>query len=168
MVSVLANHELGLALGADAYFTKPIDRGILVETLGKLTGGSKNGGKSVLIIDDDTGVHELLKEILTPAGFSVKCAISGRQGLLTARSKPAPDIIVLDLMMDEMDGYEVARELKLDPRTRSVPVVVFTALHPSRSEREQLRGKIEALVHKAASPGSPDLLPVLNDVLGSS
>ncbi len=166
MVSVLANHELGLALGADAYFSKPIDRALLLGTLGKLTGNQNVNGQSVLIIDDDERVHELLQEILAPAGFSVNCAISGQQGLSIAKTQPPPNIIVLDLMMEKMDGYEVARELKLDPRTRHIPVVIFTAMHPSRSKREQLRGKIEALVHKAASPGSPDLLPVLNDVIG--
>jgi CheY-like chemotaxis protein len=64
-----------------------------------------------------------------------------------------------------MDGFEVARELKLDPRTREVPIVVLTASQPGRGERERLKGKIEALVSKGATVGGPDLIPVINQVL---
>ena len=164
MVSVLPNHELGVALGADAYFTKPVDRGRLVEKVAELAVASAPEPARVLLVDDDRNLHDLVTDALADGNYTLLHAYSGAEGLAAARAE-TPNLVILDLMMDGMDGFEVARELKLDPRTREVPIVVLTASQPSRAERERLKGKIEALVSKGASVGGPDLIPVINQVL---
>lgn len=81
----------------------------------------------VLIVDDISKNLHLLQSILTRKGYRVRCAISGRMALQTIRHK-LPDLILLDIRMPEMDGYEVCRELKSSPDTKEVPVIFLSAL----------------------------------------
>ena len=98
----------------------------------------------LLVIDDDPAVHELVEEVLGGVGYSIEHARSGEEGLSRARSR-APDLIVLDLLLDGMSGFQVADELRRDRRTRGVPVVVLTALEPTAQDRARLRGSVEAV-----------------------
>jgi DNA-binding response OmpR family regulator len=86
------------------------------------------GPKSIkmLCIEDDAEMLELFRLIFTRRGYDVQCAESGREGLDLVRSEK-PDLILLDLMMPEMDGWEVYQQLKSSEQTRSIPVVVVTA-----------------------------------------
>ncbi len=163
ITSVLPNHELGLALGADAYFSKPLDAERFLERVRQLLPAGAGGSARLLVVDDEEAVHELLDEVLGGAGFTVEHARSGEEGLEMARRSP-PDLVVLDLMMDGLDGFEVAAALHGDPRTARVPVVVLTAKQTTAAERERLRGSIEALVDKADGVAGP-LLPVVRAVL---
>jgi len=163
IVSALVNHELGLALGADAYFCKPVDCSQLLASLTELLRKPQAGKARVLVIDDDKQLHELMAEVLGTAGYQVERADTGAAGLQMASSMP-PDIIILDLMMEGLDGFAVADGLHHDPRTRDIPVVVFTAKETSREEQERLRGKIQALVQKVgARPG--ELVSVVDGLL---
>jgi signal transduction histidine kinase/CheY-like chemotaxis protein len=164
IVSVLDNHELGLALGADAYFTKPVDRERLLARLAELAPDTAPAEPRVLLIDDDPQLHEMVGEVLGPAGYKLAHAFSGIDGLALARTQHA-DLIILDLMMEGMDGFEVAHELRRDAVTRDVPVVVFTALQTTPGDRRRLQGKIQALVEKGQTQ-APGLLPIINDLLG--
>jgi len=117
----------------------------------------------LLLVDDDPHVHELVEASLAPMGYMLEHAVSGAEGLEMAQREP-PDLILLDLMMEGMDGFEVATRLRADTRCAHVPVVVLTAKDMSRQDREQLRGKIEALVMKGeTSPAG--LAPVVEDVM---
>ncbi|HEV8240444.1 MAG TPA: response regulator [Thermoanaerobaculia bacterium] len=160
IISVLDNRELGLTLGADDYFVKPVDRDALLDRLGALV--PREVGGRVLVIDDDPALHELVAAGL-PERYRLLHAHTGRDGVELARNE-CPDLVLLDLMMEGMDGFEVAATLKGDERTRTLPIVVLTAKEMDRDDRERLHGKIEALVHKTdCSPAR--LEAVLRDVV---
>ncbi len=148
IVSLLENHELGFALGAEDYFLKPLERRHFLSRLKGLLGEAERPSKPALIIDDDPQVHQLLEEELEQAGYEVLAAHDGRHGLeLAAARRPA--IIVLDLMMPEMNGFEVAATLRDDPTTAGIPIVVLTAKELTTQDRQRLHGKIQGVLAKA-------------------
>ncbi len=103
----------------------------------------------VLIVDDDERNRKLLGTVLRAEGYATMEAAGGREALALAQSAP-PDIVLLDVMMPEMDGYEVARRLKADPATASVPIVMVTALDDRESRLRGLEAGAEEFVTKPA------------------
>ena len=83
--------------------------------------------KKLLVIDDDSMVVKLIKDLTTAAGYSVASANNGQDGLELA-SHQKPDVILLDIMMPEMDGYKVAHQLKASPLTAGIPIIMLTAV----------------------------------------
>jgi CheY-like chemotaxis protein len=165
MVSMLQNRELALALGAADYFTKPVDGDALVRRLTELVPLSRVRVGRLLLVDDDPDLHELVRERLASRDYALVHAMSGREGL-EAAFEHLPDLVLLDLMMDEMDGFEVAARLKEDRRTQGIPIVVLTAKEMSSRDRDRLRGKIEALVEKFDMTGER-LAAVIGRVLAT-
>ena len=82
--------------------------------------------RSILIVDDDAAAVDSLAEILTDAGYQVSSATNGKEALVYLRGAPPPRVIILDLFMPEMDGWEFRREQLKDPKLNSIPVVVMT------------------------------------------
>ncbi|HUP60523.1 MAG TPA: response regulator [Thermoanaerobaculia bacterium] len=151
IISMIDNRDLGLALGADDYFVKPVDRDRLLERLRTITSRSDNGSKPrLLIIDDDAAVHALLDEELSALGYAVACAYSGEDGLRVALES-TPDVIILDLMMPGMTGFDVAGSLKDDPRTANIPILVLTSKEISSEDRALLHAKVSSFVQKGTS-----------------
>ncbi|MCM2314658.1 MAG: response regulator, partial [Thermoanaerobaculia bacterium] len=151
IVSMTQNRDLGLALGAEDYMVKPVDRQRFVQRLRELT--SSGGGKlrpRLLIIDDDPAVFDLLGDELEANGFDVQRALSGEEGLAIAR-EILPDTVVLDLMMPGMNGFEVATQLKNEPRTATIPILILTSHDVSPAERMQLESKIAGVVRKGGA-----------------
>lgn len=163
IVSVLDNRELGLDLGADDFLVKPVDGERLIQRLAELVPQAAGKRRRVLVIDDDPRLHELLEAKLAPHGFEVDHALTGQTGIAQARVR-APHVVILDLLMEGLDGFEVATLLRDDPRTAEVPIVVFTAKDIGPADRARLRGKIEACVEKGRTTGS-GIVPVIEDVL---
>ncbi len=155
IISIVDNSELGVALGADDYLLKPIDRERLLSRLAEILPG-KSRAKSILVVDDDAQVHELLSATLAPLGYETRHALSGAEGLAKAQEK-VPDAIVLDLMMDGMDGFEVAERLRANEKTADIPILVLTARDLSRDDRERLSGKINALIRKGERESHDDV-----------
>ncbi len=152
VVSMLENRELAVTLGAAEYLVKPVDGERLITILRSLVRPAEPSGVTVLLVDDDPDVHELVRTRLEPLGYRVLSAVSGSDGLeLAIRNRP--DVILLDLMMDGMDGFEVNTRLKTDPVTSEIPVVVLTAMDMTAGDRRRLRGSIEALVTKGVGQG---------------
>jgi signal transduction histidine kinase/CheY-like chemotaxis protein len=147
IVSMAGEQELGFALGADDYFLKPVDAPRLLRRLAELAPIRGPSPQELLIIDDDPTLHELLEAQL-PEQYTFLTALSGREGIDLARQH-RPSLVVLDLMMEGMDGFEVATRLKADPETRDLPIIVLTARDLSAEDRSRLRGRIEGLVQKA-------------------
>ena len=87
----------------------------------------------VLVVDDERGIRELLGDILERAGFEVIQAASGTAGLRQVW-RESPDVVVLDVIMPNMDGFEVLRQLRGSPSTQDLPVVLLTALPPEKGE----------------------------------
>ena len=82
--------------------------------------------EKILIIDDSTQIRSFLSEMLRPLGYAVSTASDGQRGLEKALAE-RPDLILLDLMLPGLDGLEVCKALKLDAKTRHIPVVMLTA-----------------------------------------
>jgi signal transduction histidine kinase/CheY-like chemotaxis protein len=151
IISMIDNRDLGMALGADDYFVKPVDRARLLERLRQITARSGNGAKPrLLVIDDDKAVHTLLDEDLAGLGFAIDKAYNGEEGLRVAEAN-APDVIILDLMMPGMSGFEVAGWLKDNPRTANIPIVILTSKEISNADRELLHTKVTSFVQKGTS-----------------
>jgi CheY-like chemotaxis protein len=91
--------------------------------------------KKILIIEDNKDNSDLVSYMMTAAGFEVLAAMDGPKGLKLAADK-APDLILLDLMMPDMNGWAVAERLKADPATASIPFIIFTALSDSENKRK--------------------------------
>jgi signal transduction histidine kinase/CheY-like chemotaxis protein len=150
VISMVDNRDLGLALGADDYFIKPVDRPRLLERLRAIASGEQNGRPRLLIIDDDVSVHDLLEEDLSSLGYAIVNSYSGEDGLRAAIDC-TPDAIILDLMMPNMSGFEVADALKDDPRTASIPILVLTSKEVSGEDRALLHAKVSSFVQKGKS-----------------
>ncbi|MEJ2367544.1 MAG: response regulator [Acidobacteriota bacterium] len=146
IVSLVEKRELALALGAEDYFVKPVDGPRLVGRLRELAPPAFPD-IPVLLIDDDRQVHDLLDEVLAERGYRTLHAYAGGEGLEMARNH-SPRLVVLDLLMEGMDGFKVAAELKEDSRTKDLPVLVLTAANLSEKDRSRLSGKINAMVNK--------------------
>jgi diguanylate cyclase (GGDEF)-like protein/PAS domain S-box-containing protein len=141
--SIIDNNELGFALGASDYLVKPVDKNSLFKKLKELSLASQKGRKTVniLCVDDDESAIEILKSILEPAGYTVITAGSGKEGIEKAVMYK-PDLIVLDLMMPDVDGFEVTRVLKENPATMDIPIFILTAKDLNVQERLKLAGKV--------------------------
>jgi DNA-binding response OmpR family regulator len=151
VISMIDNRDLGIALGADDYFIKPVDRERLLERLREIIHrGTTRTRPSVLVIDDDSAVHALLDEDLSSLGFAIENAYSGEDGLRAARDG-TPDVIVLDLMMPGLSGFDIAGSLKDNPRTANIPIVVLTSKELSIDDRALLHTKVSSLVQKGTS-----------------
>jgi diguanylate cyclase (GGDEF)-like protein/PAS domain S-box-containing protein len=162
--SIIDNRELGFALGATDYMVKPVDRMGVLSKLEHLSLASKRRGKSisVLCIDDHEDVLELLTGILEPAGYNVLTANSGKSGVEKAMGYK-PDLVILDLMMPEMDGFEVVQFLKGNPVTEDIPILILTAKDLTVDDRLRLAGKIETFVQKSHFT-KEDLLALIKDL----
>ena len=107
----------------------------------------------LLLIDDDVAVHEMLEPELTRNGYELEKAFSGSDGLERAeRSKP--DVIILDLSMPGMSGFQVAARLKEREATARIPILVFTAKDLSEEDRELLRHGVNGIVMKGSAAGA--------------
>jgi signal transduction histidine kinase/CheY-like chemotaxis protein len=146
IASVLPQQEKGLALGADAYLVKPLDRRTLVDTINGLQARNRDAVR-VLIVDDDQMARYLFRHCLPTPGFKVSEAISGEEGLQRARAE-RPDVIVLDLVMPGMHGGDVLAELRRDPTTSNIPVVVSTGLELEGEETRALLEQAAAVLPK--------------------
>ena len=145
IVSRIDQRDLAVAMGAEDYFIKPVDTLRLVRRLARIT---KKERPRLLLIDDDQAVHELLAVQLSD--FMIEGAFDGESGIAAARAT-AYDVIILDLIMPGMNGFEVAETLKDDRRTAHIPILMLTAKEISAEERRQLSSRIIGLVQKGQS-----------------
>ena len=120
----------------------------------------------ILVAEDEEALRAFIVRALAEDGHETVAAADGAEALDLAQRDPF-DLILLDLMMEGMDGFEVAARLQSDAATADVPVVVLTAKAITRGDRERLRGKIEALVGKSDMPGG-GLVSVIEGVLSST
>jgi CheY-like chemotaxis protein len=146
MATMIDDRSRGFALGATDYVTKPIDwdrlRAILSQHCPAPCG-------TVLVVDDDPGAREVLRRLLGGAGWEVIEAENGRQALERLK-QCRPAVILLDLMMPEMDGFEFVHELRQDEGSRGVPVVVLTAKEVTAEDRKRLNGGVVKVLQKGS------------------
>jgi CheY-like chemotaxis protein len=138
---------MGYSLGATDYLTKPIDRDRLTAILKRHVG--QEHSRSVLIVEDDADTREVTRRVLELGGWSVVEAENGRVGLERLASI-RPGVILLDLMMPEMDGFEFVSELRKNPEWKSIPVVVVTAKDLTSEDRARLTGQVGLILQKGS------------------
>ncbi|WP_051631242.1 response regulator [Afifella pfennigii] len=147
LATVLGDRDMGLALGAAEHLTKPVDASELKRLLGRLV--TEAQAADVLVVDDDPGTRDMLRRALTREGWSVREAQDGVDGLAQAlRARPA--VILLDLMMPRMDGFELLAALRQEESTRDVPVAIITSKDLTREERRWLESNTLEVFQKGA------------------
>jgi CheY-like chemotaxis protein len=147
VITVVENREKATALGADAFHSKPVDRLWLTEHL--QDAANRATAKHVLIIDDDEVSRYVVRTTLGHSAFRYTEATGGQEGVRRAR-ETKPEIIILDLAMPDLSGFEVLKRLKQDSETTGVPVIVHTSKVLLPEEEEMLRDAI-AIISKGGS-----------------
>ncbi len=149
IVTVVDEKDVGLALGAVDYLVKPIDRDALLASLDRLTFTTKVQTRTVriLAVDDEPAALDALEATLRPAGFEVLRADGGRIGVDRARAR-RPDLVICDLVMPDLDGFGVVGELKSDPATADIPIIILTGYDLTAADKRRLNGKVLGIVSK--------------------
>ena len=150
IVSILDEKGLGFSLGAVDYFVKPVNRVDLLQAIEKVHILPKTGERSptVLVIDDDRAATDLVQLILESEGYKVLKAFHGKDGVeLAVRNHP--DLIILDLIMPEMSGFNVAYQIKHIPATRSIPIIVLTSMEVDQETQEQMASYVSGIMSKS-------------------
>lgn len=145
MISITDGKSRAFSLGASAFLSKPIDRAGLTTVLTKCIDDA--GARKVLVVDDDEAVRDTTRALLQSQGLDVVCAEDGVLGLEAVEREP-PDLILLDLVMPNMDGFEFARRLRTDLKHREIPLVVLTSKSLTHEDHARLNGFVQAVCQR--------------------
>ncbi|MCU0241885.1 MAG: response regulator [Vicinamibacteria bacterium] len=145
MISMIDDKEMGLALGAADYLSKPFDREKLSDLVRKYRGAGK--AASVLVVEDDGATREMARRTLANEGWTVYEADNGKIGL-DQLARIRPNLILLDLMMPEMDGFEFVNEVRKREEWRAIPIVVVTAKDLTTEDKIRLDGHVKKIFMK--------------------
>ena len=166
MKRIKDNIKIPILFGISVYPDEAIDKNELMKKAEEDLKSGKNSissQKTILIIDDEEDLSSMISFRLKGAGFGTIVANSGIRGIELAKENK-PDLILLDLMMPEVDGFEVSRRLKLDPATKDVPVIIFSALGNKNTKESIEKLGAAGFVEK---PFEPDfLVDKINKLLG--
>ena len=164
MVTMTDNRELGYSLGATEFLTKPVQRDQLVQLLNRYaTGGPE---RRALVVDDKAENRELLRRALENEGWQVSEAENGQVGLERLADQ-TPSLILLDLMMPVMDGFEFVMEMRKMNAPNAIPIVVVTAKDLTEEDRQRLNGDVVGLIQKGGLD-SESLLSQIQDQLADA
>jgi hypothetical protein len=161
MCTILRDEAMAFSLGASDFITKPVDRERLVGLLGHFRGGDANGA---LVIEDDPDSRDVLVRLLAREGWKVRSAENGAAGLERV-AESTPDLILLDLMMPVMDGFEFLSELRSHAEWRKLPVIVVSAKELTPEEKQFLEDATQRVVTKGADSGQ-SLLGAIGKAVG--
>ncbi|MFN0066357.1 MAG: response regulator [Limisphaerales bacterium] len=144
LATIVDEKQRGYSLGATDYLVKPVDRERLLAILRERCG---RAGGSALLVEDDDATRAMVRQALEREGWHVTEAANGRIAL-AALAAARPDVIVLDLIMPEMDGFELLAEMRGRAEYRNIPVLVLTAMTLSAEDHRRLNGAVERVVQK--------------------
>lgn len=148
MVTIVDEKHKGIALGASDYLNKPIDRGRLAAILARYRSAG-TATRRVLVVEDDAAARMMMRRLLIGEGWQVAEAGDGREAL-ARMGRERPDLILLDLMMPEMDGFEFLAACRKVPEFGSIPVIIVTAADLTAHDHRRLNGGVEHILQKAA------------------
>ncbi len=147
LLTMTDDKELGFALGAAGFISKPIQQDSLLQVLQKHGGQKSDGLRHALVVEDDPNQRAIIVRMLNKEGWATEIAVNGQKALESvAASQPA--IILLDLLMAEMDGFEFLTHLRAKPEWSDIPVVVLTSLDLGIDVRTRLQGKVDHIFQK--------------------
>ena len=147
MISVTEDHATSAALGASGYLAKPVDRQLLLRELKHLSMTRKV--RRVLVVDDDLSMQAMMENLLSEAGYEVSIAGGGEAGVELA-SQDMPDAMILDLVMPDLDGFEVLERLRKNHPTRELPVIVLTSKDLKQEEKLILAKTVKRTILKGS------------------
>ena len=159
MVTMVDHKNKGYALGAADYLTKPIDRSRLASVLKRYQ--CQHPPCKILLVEDDPTTSQMMQQLLHKEGWQVVLAANGRIAL-EQLGKTSPELILLDLMMPEMDGFAVVAAIQNHPVWRTIPIIVLTAKDITPEERCRLQGSVEQIVQKGAFDREKLLVEIRN------
>lgn len=164
IVSIVDNKELGFSLGAVEYLIKPIDRERLITTVNACIPAERIKGKpmKILVVDDDEKAVKYMSSVLESAGFEVLKAYRGEAGINLAINN-TPDLIILDLMMPGISGFDVIEKLRVHPTAKGIPIIICSAKDITPEEKKVLNGNILAIVKKSGHT-KEDLLAAIRKI----
>lgn len=145
VVTVVNNEQQALNLGADGFLIKPVERLLLLEQLNTLVNRGKE--QKVLLIDDNSTYRYIVKQSLANTALNILEAANGEEGLELANLE-RPTAIILDLVMPGLDGFDVLNQLKHNPTTQQIPVIVYTSKHLEADEQNNLAAQSVAILSK--------------------
>ena len=167
LVTILDNKQMGYALGASEYLVKPVDFNRLGEVVRRLRGVAKvdlaGAHRRALVVEDDPALRELLRRTLEKDGWQVDEAGNGRNAI-ESLARSAPQVVILDLLMPEVDGFAVIERMRQEAAWKSIPVVVVTARELNRDEQANLLGRVEKIVQKGGY-GLNELSGIIRDAI---
>jgi PAS domain S-box-containing protein len=163
MLTIVDNKNLGYALGASDYLTKPIQRERLLAVLEKYRRHPQPG--PVLVVEDDPETREILRRLLEKEGCQVIAVENGRVAL-ERLAESQPMLILLDLMMPEMDGFQFVDRMRQHENWRTIPIVVVTAKDLTKEDRLRLNGYVQEIIRKDACPRD-ELLAEVSELVKS-
>ena len=163
IVSILDEQQMGRALGATDYVIKPVDWERLAQALRRIR--EQPPSLRLLVVEDDEAVRDATRRLLERQGWTVDAAENGRVALSYLQQRQ-PDLIVLDLLMPEVDGFEFVSTMRAHPAWRTIPIVVVTSKSLNADERRQLAGQVQAVVEKGVT-SREGLLAKLRDVVAA-
>jgi len=161
VVSIVDQPSMGALLGADEYLVKPVDKATLLAALERQANSrpASAPARPILIVEDDAPAREFIAEMLTAKGYAVTAVADGAQ----ARAQVAaslPELVILDLVLPEVSGFELLSEWRSSPRTADLPVFILTSMDLSKEEQSYLRTHAESLFRKQ-EPWQEELLKQL-------
>ena len=162
LCTILDDRNLGFALGASEFLTKPVDRNQLVALLRKHSQGRSPG--KVLLVEDEPVSRQMLARLMQKEGWAVMEAENGRVAL-ERLDRERPGLILLDLMMPVLDGFEFVNEMRKIEANRSIPIIVVTAMDLTPEDHRRLSGHVEAILRKGGRSAN-DLLREISQLVG--
>jgi len=144
-LSIVDNRELGFSLGAFDYLVKPFDKASILAALERAPGAKPN---RVLIVDDEPSAVDLIMQLLEEEGYGIRGVNSGEEALRSLEEE-LPDVILLDLLMPGMDGFEVIQRIKEKSEWRDIPIVVVTAKDLTEKDIAFLRERVDKIIRKS-------------------
>jgi signal transduction histidine kinase/DNA-binding response OmpR family regulator len=135
VTSVHDESQLAIVRGANLFLPKPVDRDVLLREIRRLT--ANTGTRRVLLVDDNEVARYILRDLLDQPWLEIREAGSGSEAL-SLLSEGLPDALILDLLMPDIGGIEILRQLRSQPATKSLPVLIYTSKVLSDAERVQL------------------------------
>ncbi len=160
MVTFIEQRQHGYALGASDYLVKPVAWEDLSARLARLTGGRASCGP-VLVVDDNAETRELFRRALERDGRDVLEASDGAEALALMQER-RPALVLLDLMMPVMDGFEFVEQFRRYDDWQDIPILVVTARHATAEDRARLSGCVRAILEKGGSPSGDLLADILS------
>lgn len=161
MMTIVDDKNMGYALGATDYLVKPLDKERLKSVMERYRRG--NTDSRVLLVEDDAATRDMTRRMLEKEGWLVASAENGKAGLEQVAKNP-PELILLDLMMPEMDGFQFVAALEKNEGWRSIPILVVTAKDLTEDDRRRLNGHVERIMQKGAYQRE-DLLKNVRDLI---